>query len=157
MAMSLNPHFDPLVSLQSSPTPAPIGAPGRTPSLSSSDSSSRTVMPATRSHSQENMLAAQDATLAMRNRVSSQQRKKLRSKLTGLATPFHIDTRRCPQGVLPPIRLSSRTLIGKAKERQRVTNIDSVSNKSAIVHSLTLIRFLERVMPEALTLLSKIY
>ena len=154
--MSLTPHFDPLISLQSSPTPAPIWTAGMTRSSSSSDSSSRSVMPVTRSHSQENVLAEQDATPAKRNRVS-RQRKKLRSKLTGLATPFHIDTRRRPQGVLPPLRLSSRTLIGKAKERQRVTNVNSVSNKSAIVRPLTLIRFVERVIPDTLTLLSQVY
>lgn len=125
------------VSLQLSPTPSPIGTPGHTRrNSSSSESSSRTVMPMTRSRPQTNMPAVQGTSPAKRNRVP-QQRKKLRSKITGLATPFHIDTLRHPQGVLPHIRLSSRTRKGKTKEHQRIKNVDKVGNKSAIVRLLT--------------------
>lgn len=134
--MSLTPHSDPLVSLQLSRTPTPIGTLGHTGNSSGSESSSRTVMPATRSHTQENVLAARNATPAKRNRVS-QRPKKSRSKLSGLATPFHIDIRRRPQGVLPSTRLPSQTLKGRTQERQHITDIDTVGNESAIMRSLT--------------------
>ena len=132
--MSLTPHFGPPFSPQLSPALAPIETLEHRQNSSSSESSSRTVMPVTRSYPQENVLAAQDATPLRRYR-DSQKHKKTRSRLTGLATPFHVDTRRRPQGVLLPMRLPSRIL--RSKGHQRLTNVDTVSNKSTIVRSLT--------------------
>lgn len=133
MVMPLTPNFYPLDSSQLSP----IGTPGHRQNSSSSSSSSRTVIPLTATHPKENVLASQEAATPVgRNRVS-QRPNKLRSKLTGLATPFHLDIRHRPQGVLPP-RLPPRTFIkGMAKERKRVTNINTVGDKSVIVQSLT--------------------
>ena len=138
--MSLTPHFDLLVSqlsLQSSPTPNPIGIPGYTRNSSSSESSSRSVMPVNISRPQENVLAAPDATYkatcaTLKRKRGSQQPKKLRSKLTGLSTPFYVDTRRCPQGFFPTIKLPSRTVKSKTKVPHYITGVGTVGNKSAV-------------------------
>ncbi|KAH9027133.1 hypothetical protein EDB84DRAFT_1439948 [Lactarius hengduanensis] len=127
--MSLTPHFDPLTSLglQLSPTPSPT--PGHRRNSSSSElSSRRPVNPATEPHPQKNIPAAQGAMVYQQHKVPRQP-KKSRSRLTGLATPFHVDIRRRPQGVLPLSRLPSRTLKGKTKLQRRTPNIDTVGNE----------------------------
>ncbi|KAH9168275.1 hypothetical protein EDB89DRAFT_1992884 [Lactarius sanguifluus] len=129
--MSLTPHFDPLTSLglQLSPTPSPT--PGHRRNSSSSELSSRhSVKPATGPHPQKNIPAAHGATIYQQHKVPRQP-KKLRSRLTGLATPFHVDIRRRPQGVLPLSRLPSQTLKGKTKLQRRTPNVDTVGNKPA--------------------------
>ena len=141
-------------ALQLSPTPSAIGTPGhstRNSSSSGSDSSSRTVMPMTTPYPQANLPAVQGTLSAKRNR-DSQQRKKLRSKITGLATPFHIDTLHRPQGVLPHLRLSSRKRKGKVREHQRIKSVDKVGNKSVIVRLTYLLTntIPPRVMPDML-------
>ena len=153
--MSLTPGSsmgsESLVSLQLSAISSP--SLGCRRDSSSSESSSCTVMPVTRPHPRGNVQAAQDAAPVRRNRVS-QKHKKIRSRLTGLATPFHVDTRRRPQGVLLPMRRPDRTL--RRKGRKRLTNVDTVGNKSSITRSLTY-KIPQRVMPEILALLSQIY
>ncbi|KAH8976745.1 hypothetical protein EDB86DRAFT_2839281 [Lactarius hatsudake] len=93
-------------------------------------------MPVTRPRPRKKILTTRGAKPVKRNRVSQQNKvprypKKLRSKLTGLATPFHIDTRRRPQGVLSLSRVPSRSLRGKTKRQQCITNVDTVDNKPA--------------------------
>ncbi|KAI9440805.1 hypothetical protein H4582DRAFT_2056084 [Lactarius indigo] len=132
--MSLTPRFDPLVSLQLSPTSSPTSGHMRN-SLSSESSSHSTVTPATALHLQKNTITVQGAEPVKRNRVSQQQKQKVprhprksRSKLTGLATPFHINTLCCPRSIFPPSRLPSRSLKGKTKRPQGITNVDTVGN-----------------------------
>lgn len=133
--MSLTSHSshgsESLVSLQLSPTPSPTSGHRRN---SSGAESSRTVMPSTKTRPHR---PQKDVLAALKRTRASQQSKKSRSKITGLHTPFHVDTRRRPQGILSSVQLPSRSLKGKTKQHQRITNVDTVSNKSAVVRPLT--------------------
>ncbi len=51
-----------------------------------------------------------------RNKIPRQPRK-VRSKLTGLAAPLHIDLRRLHRGISHPSKLRNLTLKGKTKQR----------------------------------------
>ncbi|KAH8981032.1 hypothetical protein EDB92DRAFT_1899100 [Lactarius akahatsu] len=116
--MSLTPHFDPLTSLKLQLFPTPSPAPRHRRNSSSSELSSRCpVKPATGPHPQKNIPAAQGATVYQQHKVLRPP-KKLRSRLTGLATPFHVDIR-------PPTRC-------KTKLQRRTPNVDTVlGNKPA--------------------------
>ncbi|KAH9011835.1 hypothetical protein EDB85DRAFT_1900758 [Lactarius pseudohatsudake] len=127
MSTVSHPPSGPLVSLQLSPTP------GHRRDLSSSESSSRNVVPVTGPCPQKQMLSEQGVTPVKRNQVPRQPKRKIRSRLTGLATPFHIDIRRRPHGVFLRGKLPSRTLKGNTKQ-PGVTNVDAATNDSKPVN-----------------------
>src|SRR6266404_478874 len=128
--MSHTPPLDPLGSLRLSPSL------GYERDSSRSGSSSSTVRAVTGPHLRRDMLSGQGNTSKKRRQVIYHDRnkvphqRKVRSKLSRLATPFRVDVRPRSQGIshLAMGRLPTRILKGKYK-RQRVRNVNKVGKK----------------------------